>query len=81
MSLYNFDSDLEKLKASWQETRLESLQLQKKFLLALQSRQLFWAKDADNTEIARTHTEIANLIQEILQRYEHILEMYYRGGK
>lgn len=75
MSLSDFESYLEKLKTSWRETRMDSLRQQKKFLLALHGHHLIWAKDVDNAELADMHTEIATLIQEILQKYDRVLNM------
>jgi hypothetical protein len=70
-----FENYLNKLKASWRENKLQSLELQRKFLAALRSRHQKWAKDGDNPEITRIHHETADLIQKIIDHYDRMLEI------
>lgn len=81
MSVHGFKEYLERMKASWQAKRLDSLQVQQKFVGALRIRHQTWAKDVNDQEIARAHVEIAGLLQEVTHRYEQILKMYSQDGK
>ena len=57
-----------------QDEKLESLETQHEFLNILRLRHLQWMQSADNPEIESTHLEIAELIGQINDRYNHLLE-------
>ena len=79
MYVDQFDEYLNKLKSAWRENKLQSLQLQRKFLVALLSRHQRWIAERNNTEITRAHhMEIADLFRKILDQYDRLIDKSYQ---
>ena len=57
------------------EEKIESLQTQHEYLNILRLRHLQWMNTADDSESERIHQEIAGRIEEITDRYHHLLDM------
>jgi hypothetical protein len=79
MSADAFDQYLNKLKSTWQENKIQSLQLQRKFLAAVRSRHRTWGKHSEDAEMARFHGETADMLKTILDRYDRVLEKSSQG--
>ena len=77
MSLFQYEDYLQKVEASHQDYKAETLRIQRKFLYSICSHHRLWATQTDNPEIAGFHTEAANLAQETIDQYDQILERYY----
>ena len=59
-----------------QELIEQSMQAQRSYLDIVRSRHHQWAYSAEDPEIQRRHLEIASLIQETLDRYYELLNVY-----
>jgi hypothetical protein len=57
-----------------QDAKFESLQTQHEFLNLLRLRHLQWMNSAEEPEVKQVHLEIAELIEQITGRYDHLLE-------
>ncbi len=57
-----------------QDEKIESLHTQHEFLNILRLRHLQWMNSADDPDVEGTHQEIAELIEQITDRYNHLLE-------
>jgi hypothetical protein len=55
-----------------QEEKIESLQTQHEFLNLLRLRHLQWMNSADNPETESLHMEIAQLLEQITDRYNQL---------
>jgi hypothetical protein len=56
------------------DEKIESLQTQYEYLNILRLRHLQWMHEADDPETQRVHHEVAGLIEEMTDRYSHLLE-------
>jgi hypothetical protein len=56
-----------------QDEKLESLQTQYEYLKLLRLRHLQWKGSAEDARTARLHLEVAARIEEIIDRYNHLL--------
>jgi hypothetical protein len=57
-----------------QEEKLESLQTQYDYLRLLRLRHLQWMNSADDPAIESVHQELAQLIEQINDRYNRLLD-------
>ena len=57
-----------------QDEKIESLQTQHEYLNLLRLRHLQWMSSADDSETEQRHQEIAALMEQITDRYNHLLE-------
>ena len=57
------------------EEKIESLQTQHEYLNILRLRHLQWMNTADNAESERIHREITEHIEQITDRYKHLLDV------
>ena len=57
-----------------QDEEIESLQTQHEFLNLVRLRHLQWMSSADDPEIQRQHLEIAELIEQLTDHYNHLLD-------
>ena len=57
------------------EEKIESLQTQHEYLNILRLRHLQWMNTADNSESERIHREITEHIEQITDRYKHLLDV------
>ena len=55
-----------------EDLKSESLQTQYEFLNLLRLRHLQWMTSADNPEVEEVHSEIAELIEQITDQYQHL---------
>ena len=55
------------------DDKIESLQNQHEYLNILRLRHLQWMNDTDDPETGRVHHEIAELIEHMVDRYNHLL--------
>ncbi len=55
------------------DEKIESLETQHEYLNILRLRHLQWMHDADDPEVQRVHREIAERIENITDRYKHLL--------
>ena len=76
MSVFQHEDYLHTLKSSQQDYKVETLQLQRKFLYALFSHHQLWATHRENPEIATIHIIVANFIGETIHQYNQVLERY-----
>ena len=76
MSVIQHEDYLAKFKSSQQDFKVETLQLQRKFLYSLFSHHQLWATNTENPEIAAIHTIATNSIRETIHQYNQILEKY-----
>lgn len=58
-----------------QDEKLESLHTQHEYLRILRLRHLQWMSSADDPETERIHQEIAGHIEQITDRYNHLLDV------
>jgi hypothetical protein len=77
MSILQYEGYLNQLKTSQEDYKTETLRIQRKFLYSICSHHRLWAKQTDNPEIANFHTKAADLAQESIDQYDHILEKYH----
>ena len=56
------------------DEKVESLQTQKEYMKLLRLRHLQWMNSADAPGTESMHREIAGLIDEITDRYNHLLD-------
>jgi hypothetical protein len=56
------------------DEKIESLETQHEFLNILRLRHLQWLNDTNNPEVEGEHREIAGLIEQITDHYNHLLE-------
>lgn len=56
------------------DEKLESLHTQHEFLKLLRLRHLQWTNTADDSQVEGAHLEIAELIEQITDRYNDLLE-------
>jgi hypothetical protein len=56
------------------EEKIESLQTQHEYLNILRLRHLQWMNTADDSESERIHREITEHIEQITDRYKHLLD-------
>ena len=56
------------------DEKIESLETQAEYLNILRLRHLQWMSSADNLETEGVHREIAGLIEQITDRYHHVLD-------
>jgi hypothetical protein len=56
------------------DEKLESLQTQHEFLKLLRLRHLQWMNTTEDSQVEGIHLEIAELIEEISDRYRHLLD-------
>ena len=54
--------------------KTESLQTQYDYLKLLRLRHLQWMNSADDPETERLHLELSELLEQIADRYHHLLE-------
>ncbi len=64
-----------------QDEKLESLQTQHKYLNILRLRHLQWSNSTNDPQTERVHLEIAGQIEEIGNRYKHLLEELEQQGE
>ena len=57
------------------EEKIESLQTQHEYLNILRLRHLQWMNTADDSESERIHREITEHIEQITDRYKHLLDV------
>ena len=57
-----------------QDEKLESLQTQYEYLKLLRLRHLQWMNSADDPAAKRSHQEVADLIEKIMDRYGHLFK-------
>ena len=57
-----------------QDEKIESLATQHDYLNILRLRHLQWMSSADNPDVERTHQEIAELIEQLTDRYNRLLK-------
>lgn len=57
-----------------QDEKLESLQTQYEYLKLLRLRHLQWMSSADDAAAEGVHQEIAQLIEQVTDRYNHLLD-------
>jgi hypothetical protein len=57
-----------------QDEKLDSLQTQYDYLKLLRLRHLQWMNTADDARTEEVHREVAALIEEITDRYQHLLD-------
>ena len=57
------------------EEKIESLQSQHEYLNILWLRHLQWMNTADDSESERIHREITEHIEQITDRYKHLLDV------
>ena len=76
MSVFQHEDYLMRLRSSQQDYKVETMQLQRKFLYALFSHHQLWATNTEDPEIAAIHLIAANSIRETIHRYNQILERY-----
>ena len=58
----------------FQDEKIESLQTQHEYLNLLRLRHLQWMTSANDSETEGTHLEIAELLEQITDRYHHLLD-------
>lgn len=58
-----------------EDEKLESLQTQYEYLKLLRLRHLQWLSSTGESGVKTTHRQIADRIEEILDRYKQLLEM------
>ena len=58
------------------EAIIQSLQRQMEMQITVRSRHLTWADRADNSEIAQFHVEMADLLSQVVNQYNHLLDKY-----
>jgi hypothetical protein len=63
-----------------QEEKIESLQTQSEYLRILRLRHLQWMSGAESPRLQRDHREIAELIEQITDRYHHLLDAIQQPG-
>ena len=56
------------------EEKLESLQTQYEYMNLLRLRHLQWMNAADDSQVEGTHLEIAELIEQVTDRYKDLFE-------
>ena len=56
------------------EEKLESLQTQYEFLNLLRRRHLQWMNTTDDSQVEGVHLEIAELIEQVTDRYKDLLD-------
>ena len=56
------------------DEKLESLQTQHEFLKLLRLRHLHWMSLADDSQVEGVHLEIAEFLEQITDRYNHLLD-------
>jgi hypothetical protein len=56
------------------DEKLESLQTQDEFLHLLRLRHLQWMSQADDSQVEGAHLEIAELLEQIADRYHDLLD-------
>ena len=56
-----------------QDEKLESLQTQYEFLTLLRLRHQHWMNEAEDPQTAIVHREVAELIEQMIARYGHLL--------
>ena len=57
-----------------EDEKFESLQTQHEYLNLLRLRHLQWLSSAEDPETERAHHEVVKLIEQITDRYNHLLE-------
>jgi hypothetical protein len=57
------------------DAKLESLHTQHDFLNMLRLRQLHWMNTVDDPNVEVIHQEIAELLGQVTDRYNHLLEI------
>ena len=57
------------------EEKIESLQTQHEYLNILRLRHLQWMNTADDSQAERIHREITEHIEQITDRYKHLLDV------
>ena len=57
-----------------QEEKIESLQTQREYLNILRLRHLQWLSSTLDGDVQSVHLEIAELIEKITDRYQHLLD-------
>jgi hypothetical protein len=77
MSIIQYETYVEKLKTSQEEYKVETLRIQRKFLFSLHSHHRLWASHTDDSEVVQSHIEIADLLQKLIEQYDHLLDRYY----
>ena len=55
------------------DDKIESLQNQHEYLNILRLRHLQWMNDTDDPKTERVHHEIAEFIEQMIDRYHHLL--------
>ncbi len=74
MSTYIFDERSGKLKYEHEQTQIDSWQLQYTFFDTLQRHHKILAESSTDREVARIHTEIANLVEQARDQYKCLLD-------
>ena len=77
MSVFQYEDYLMKVKSSDHHYKVEILRTQRKFLYSIWNHHQLWATITDNKEVAAVHTKAANSLQEIIDRYDQLLERFY----
>ena len=68
-------------KPNLKDEKLESLQTQHEFLNLLRLRHLQWMNQADDSQVEGVHLEVAELLEEITDRYSYLLDTLQRRDK
>ena len=77
MSIIQYETYVELLKNSQEEYKVETLRIQRKFLFSLHSHHRLWARHTNDSGIAQSHIEIADLLQKLIEQYDQLLDRYY----
>lgn len=73
MSVSPYEDQLHKLRLARDETKLESLAVQKTYVEALCGRHLVWAAHTEKVETAAVHFTVVLLLQEAREKYKILL--------
>jgi len=85
MSLYefeiaNFEEQYGKLKLKHEETKLESIKLQRGHLETLQKHHIMWAQSSEDPERAKIHFCIADLLKQTHDQFDRLLVSKNQGS-
>ncbi len=63
------------------EIKMNSIENQLELLELVQSRHSIWIREDLNPEILKTHREIIYLIEQTMNKYEALLQLYSKDAK
>ena len=56
--------------------KIESMKVQQDFFASLLSRHQIWSSDTNDPDIVYVHSEIIQLIRQLIEKYSHLIGLY-----